>query len=117
MDLPNSVDILGHPYEIVMKEDLLDCMGMCNTDQCIIYISTTSSDSQKLDTLFHEILEAFNYQLEMKLKHRNIQALGNCFYLLLKSNPDLVSMFIQKNKDEDEESKLKVGFKVDKDKI
>lgn len=92
MILPNEINILGHKYKIVQVDDM-ENLGTCNTNDCIITLNMSQSDSQLLDTLLHEIIEAFNIHLEMKLKHRNIQALGACFHQVFNENPEIVKLF------------------------
>ena len=39
-------------------------------------------------TLFHEIIEALNYQLELKLEHHQIQSLEAGLFSILTKNKD-----------------------------
>lgn len=92
MLLPSKVSILGHEYKVIQADDLED-LGICDFTNCTIKINPNQADSQLLDTFLHEIIEAFNFHLQMKLKHRNIQALGTCFHQLLTTNPELLKLF------------------------
>jgi hypothetical protein len=70
-----SINILGVEYRVIIEdnlESLQENLGCVDLDHQIIYIRKDMSDSMIKSTLLHEVIEAINYQLELKMPHRVI---------------------------------------------
>jgi hypothetical protein len=88
------IKILGHLMEVVFDEKLSIKRGVngeccCNTGH--LRISAQAQFSQQQDTLIHEILEAINYNLELKLEHHQICSIACVLHQVLMDNPDVLN--------------------------
>lgn len=91
MKLPTSLKILGHIYRVgtwksAVKEGAGAVYGRCVPEELSIFVGTEFPDSQIEATLLHEIIEAINYHLELRLEHNQIQGLEAGLYSVLKEN-------------------------------
>lgn len=90
MKIPQKVKIGGHYYAVKHVENLNDpndhC-GFCKLVANEILINKNGqAQSQQEETLIHEIMEAINYNYELKLEHRQITIIASAFYQVLKDN-------------------------------
>lgn len=86
-----KVKILGHEYKI-SYEDIgykTGTAAKCNVASLEIKICSSHPESRQKEGLVHEVIEALNYHLEMKLSHNKISQLGEGLYQVLKDNPGL----------------------------
>lgn len=85
-----TIKILGHVYNIVIQNDYIvesdGDTGKCNNYNNTIYIAGELPDSAQRDVLLHEIIEAINYRLELKLEHHQICALGEVLNQVISDN-------------------------------
>lgn len=84
-----TIKILGHEYELHMtNKPLLER----NTVACVcpntltIEISNLCPQSRQEEGLFHEIIEALNCHLDLKLEHDKLTALSEGLYQVFKDN-------------------------------
>lgn len=84
-----TIKILGHEYQLSMtNKSLIER----NTIACIcpntltIEISTLCPKSRQEEGLLHEIIEALNCHLELKLEHEKITSLSEGLYQVFKDN-------------------------------
>jgi len=87
--LPKKLSILGHKYKVktwknTAKEGAGQVYGRCMVEALTIFIATEYPESQVEATLLHEIIEALNYHLELRLEHNQIQGLEAGLYSVLK---------------------------------
>lgn len=92
MKFPKKVKIGGHYYDILVA-DLdekagSDKAGGCYVVKNKIYVNKNYnySQSQTEESFLHEIIEALNYNYELKLEHEKISILGSTLYQVLKDN-------------------------------
>ena len=89
MKIPKKINVLGLTYDILEQEDLSDVAGDSGQTWLMkqkILLERKQCQEQKEATLFHEIIEAINSQLELELPHKTICALETGFYQVLKDN-------------------------------
>ena len=79
MNIPKSLKILAHEYEIEIDPEMLiagSSMGLCCSNILKIKVAGGIPKSMQADTILHEIIEALNYQLELGLDHNVISSLS-----------------------------------------
>lgn len=84
-----TIRIMGFDYTVFVEsntEIIKDRMGLTDFDRQIIYIYSGLSPEMKVSTLLHEILEAINFHMEMKLEHRQISCIESGFFQVLSDN-------------------------------
>lgn len=95
----DRVNILGIDYEIKYLNDLIErenLYGEINFHKQRIRIDESMEQDRKARTLIHEILhgimESLGYN-DINCDEEKIQNISNALYLLLESNPKLLSLF------------------------
>ena len=91
----NSLRILGinYPVQFVTPNIGRDeaPLGECHTGGTTIIINAgDNSDEHQKSVVLHEIIEALNYRMELKLKHRQISQLEAGLFSVLVENPWLL---------------------------
>lgn len=95
MNIPQSIKIGGHDYSIVLTDDkrLQDkkLMGEADHKLLTICIDSTLPDSQKQETLLHEIIHACMYFAGTALEDENKEemvtsSISPILYTVLKEN-------------------------------
>ena len=85
--IPNKLKILGHSFDVILIDDNeTDRFGSMNPNTNTIRLNKNKTQSQIETTLLHEIIEALDHNLEIKLEHRQISALEAGLYQVLKDN-------------------------------
>lgn len=81
--------ILGYDYEVQVIDSTQyngsNC-GFCDSLNNKIRLSDDLSPDMAGSTLLHEILEALNYHLEIKLEHSQLTSIEAGLYQVLKDN-------------------------------
>lgn len=54
-----------------------------------ILLNVDASEEQKKSTLLHELIHALDEMYGIGLKEKQVEKLGNAFYMLQKDNPEL----------------------------
>ena len=87
-----KLKILGHDYSVANKNMGFksDTVAQCNMASLEIEICSSYPESRQKEGLIHEVIEALNYHLELKLPHNKISLLGESLYQVLKENPDIL---------------------------
>jgi hypothetical protein len=81
--------ILGYDIRIVSDkkmDEIGNYSGGFTSSQNRIQVASDLCDEQKVSTLLHEIIEALNHFLELKLEHNVISSLESGLYQVLKDN-------------------------------
>jgi len=87
MIIPDNIKILGHNYTIIMIDDRESGdYGSLNPNTNTIRLNKNKTQSQIESTLLHEIIEALNINLELRLEHPQISALEAGLYQVIKDN-------------------------------
>ena len=91
MLIPDKVKIGGHIYTIKLNficrtDDGQVCCGLHKGAQELIEINPGYPLGTQESTLLHEIIEAINWAGEIGMEHRQISALEEGLYQVLKDN-------------------------------
>lgn len=81
--------ILAHTYKVILdkKLDFNDrTSAQCNFGSLIIKVCPDYPETRQQEGLMHEIIEAINYHLSLKLDHDNIERLGEAIFQVLNDN-------------------------------
>ena len=90
--IPLRLKILGYDYEVIIEPNRnrdhgIPQSGSCNPYYQKIWIDGDDRPSDGMpSTLLHEILEAINDHLSLKLEHNVIASLESALYQVLKDN-------------------------------
>jgi len=87
-----KVKILGHSYNVFFDSDRTDRneYGNCISSELRISIDNNTPKSWQNETLIHEIAEAINAHLDLKLEHSTINRVGSIIHQITESNPELL---------------------------
>lgn len=95
----NKISILGIDYEVIYLDDLIareNLYGEINYHKQIIRIDKTMEEDRKKRTIIHEVvhgmMESLGYA-DINCDEEKIQSISNALYLVLESNPKLLSLF------------------------
>lgn len=93
MRIPDKVKILYKEYGIEEQNNLHnnggDLHGQIHYLPEKILLNSESSQGQKQATLIHEIVHGLDEMYCIGLKERQVEKLGNAFYMLIRDNPQL----------------------------
>lgn len=80
--------ILGYDYKVVSESNMDEAgaMGRCHPKSQRLQISSDIHEQQKVSSILHEIIEALNYHLELKLEHQSVMSLEASLYQVLTEN-------------------------------
>lgn len=98
-----KIIILGHEYSLEYDPNWSrenDASGSCCCNTMRIVIDSSHPDSRQRSTLIHELLEAIDFELEIKLEHSQITRLETGLFQVLTQNPELINLLaLKKEKD------------------
>lgn len=77
----------------VTRESDIDCMGAFYPEKNIIKISDMVTDQGEV--LVHEVVEAIDEKLELRLDHNVITSISAAFYHFIRDNPILAAELIE----------------------
>lgn len=100
----DKITIAGLRYSIVLEKDIArdnNALGMHCGNSATLKIDHGLKENVKRKTLFHEILEAINYEYELKLEHNILSGLESSLFEIFnnKDNKWLLEYLIQNNED------------------
>jgi len=84
-----QLKILGYSYALDLSKKLRGLggnVGNCDMDNKIMQVANDVDSDMMTSTLLHEIIEALNYHLELKLEHGQIMGLEAGLYQALSEN-------------------------------
>ncbi len=91
-----KIRILGHDFTIKMVDDSLDALrysGQVRCHQQYIWISGAVARTQQRSILIHEIIEALDFKLELKLEHHVIMSLEAGLSQVFEDNPKFLELW------------------------
>lgn len=91
-----KVKIGGIWYKIEYKKDLgrdREHLGECNCNTAKINLDSSLNDDVEKKVLLHEIIEAINWENELKLEHNKISTLEMNLYQVIIDNKELIKSF------------------------
>lgn len=93
MRIPDKVKILYKEYDIEEQNNLHnnggDLYGQIHYLPEKILLNSESSQEQKQATLIHEIIHGLDEMYCIGLKEKQVEKLGNAFYMMVKDNPQM----------------------------
>ena len=93
MVIPEKVKILYKEYRVESESNIHnganDLYGQINYLDERISLLKESSLEQKKATLIHEVIHGLDEMYSIGLKEKQVEKLGNAFYMLIRDNPDL----------------------------
>jgi hypothetical protein len=90
------VKIGGIKYKIEYSKDLArdrGCLGECCCNSNVIRLDSDLSFHMERKTLLHEIIEAINFEYELKLEHTKISIIETALYQVIIDNAELIKTF------------------------
>ena len=87
INIPKKLEIFGHLYEIIDRDEEktgADSFGSHFGRINKIFLNTLVKGSQRESSFFHELIEAVNWHLQLKLSHDQIVGLETGLYSILK---------------------------------
>jgi hypothetical protein len=91
--LPDELNIMGHTWKLTDMNPMVNhcnvemqVSGYCGAEEQEIAILPDQKQSQALEILFHEILEALNGMMTLGLEHDQIQLMALGFFQVLYGN-------------------------------
>jgi hypothetical protein len=91
MIIPPVLKILGQDYSVEFMEGnkKRDFIGRCFWLDNRIQLDSKLCEDKMGETFFHEVLHAIDKNLELGIKHKNINRLAVALYQFLKENNHL----------------------------
>lgn len=93
MNIVEYVKILYKNYEVAEEINLHDengdLYGQIHYLPERILLNKDASEEQKKATLIHEVIHGLDEMYNIGLKEKQVEKLGNAFYMLIHDNPDM----------------------------
>lgn len=93
MKIPGKIKILYKEYTVEETANLHDgggdLYGQIHYLPEKILLNADAKEKQKKSTLLHELIHAMDEIYSIGLKEKQVEKLGNAFYMLQKDNPEL----------------------------
>lgn len=91
LKLPKSVTLGAHTIPIKLQKELMDseAFGIFDPNKLEILIDESISENLKLETLFHETVEAIIFLVEADVPHQTVQLLGFMLHQAMESMFDI----------------------------
>lgn len=89
MNIPDKIKILGHGYDVrINQESRLGngASGCVCSNMLRINMDPTVPESRQAETFLHEIFEALKFHLELDLEHKDLTALSEGLFAVLRDN-------------------------------
>ena len=96
------IKIGGIYYKVIYKKDLArdrGHLGECCGNSAEIGLDNNLNKHVEDKVLLHEIIEAINFEYELKLEHEKISILESSLYQVLIDNKELIERFWKKEKE------------------
>jgi hypothetical protein len=86
--MQDKLKIAGLDYEIKLEKYIArdsGALGMHCGNSAIIKVDADLRGSVKQKVLLHEVLEAINYEYELKLEHEKLSVLDSALFEIIKN--------------------------------
>ena len=94
MKCPDEITVLGFPIKIIFTSEREDVWGEWDGDKFTITINDKATLRHKQVTMLHEALHGIDSIMGLELTHKNVYAISQILYLMLKENTDLTSWLL-----------------------
>lgn len=94
----DTLRILGLNYKVELFDERsgVSGAGQVYNPQALIQLNKDLNNPEHIKSvLLHEIIEALNYRLELKLEHNVITSLETGLFQVLKDNKELLKLFLE----------------------
>lgn len=95
MSLPASVRIMGKAWE-VQEREMKDAHGKTYPHAQLILIHPDLHQTQRQDTLLHEIVHAIDHELDLDMTERQVRLLATGLLGVLIDNPKVRTWLFKK---------------------
>lgn len=93
MKIPGKIKVLYKEYTVEEAVNLHDnggdLYGQIHYLSEKILLNEAAKEEQKKSTLLHELVHAMDEIYNIELEEKQVDKLGNAFYMLQKDNPEL----------------------------
>lgn len=93
MKIPGKIKVLYKEYTVEETANLHDnggdLYGQIHYLPEKIFLNVDAKEEQKKSTLLHELIHAMDEIYSIGLEEKQVEKLGNAFYMLQKDNPEL----------------------------
>ena len=94
MIIPESVSILFKKYTISHEKHMRNengdqLYGQIDYMEQTITLNEAAGAEQQEATLVHEIIHGLDEMYDIGLKEKQVEKLGNAFYMLIRDNPEM----------------------------
>ena len=93
MKIPEKIKVLYKEYivkeAVNLHDEAGDLYGQIHYLPEMILLNADAKEEQKKSTLLHELVHAMDEMYGIGLKEKQVEKLGNAFYMLQKDNPGL----------------------------
>ena len=86
MNIPKYVEIGNSKYKVVEEDLKEESLGYTCLNDGVISVNKKLNEPRKKETLFHEMIEAINFEYDLHLKHHTICLLHLALYSLIERN-------------------------------
>jgi hypothetical protein len=89
--IPDTIRIGAQDYSVSVSDvpGSHGNFGECNHSKLTIEIDSSSPPPRQQQTFIHEIVEALDFELNIGLKHHQVELLEGGLYGLIRDNPGL----------------------------
>lgn len=95
MRIKEKVKVLYKEYgiseQVNLHDESGDLLGQIHYLPQAILLNADATEEQKKATLMHEIVHALDEMYVIELSEKQVEKLGNAFYMFQKDNPGLFS--------------------------
>lgn len=82
---PRRIHFGNEAYRVVFRKRL-DCYGMTDSGRKVITIKDGLSPRELMSTFIHEVLHVIEFELPMRIKHKQVHQLEESIMKLLLDN-------------------------------
>jgi len=96
MKIPKKVKLCGADFQIVFKRKLIDSdgnslLGLCDVNNCVIFLQTGMESQKRFEVFFHEVLHAIDENMCFGLGEKKVNNLAIEIIRFIKDNKITIS--------------------------
>ena len=90
MKIPDQFEFMSQQWRIrsASSKELTDCLGLCDPSTNTIILDTDRPDAVLLQTMFHEIIHAWEMTLAQCLTEQQVDTMSTSMIHFFKQNPE-----------------------------
>lgn len=90
MKIPKKIKIMGHKYKVKKDKKIFIETNYGGGSACanalVIKVSPDVPESRQAEILLHEIIEMLKYSLQVQLEHKDLSALSEGLFSVIRDN-------------------------------